>query len=128
MSEKKQSKTVSVQPLVPFFPVGNEPPTNPKHKASADKPPLALIPPVALELEALAFADGETKYSRKSWRRGASVEVYLSAAMRHMHKWAEGITHDDKSGQHHLGHARACLAILIDAEVGGSLIKDLDGE
>ena len=42
----------------------------------------------------------------------------------HLNAWAEGEEAAPDSGVHHLGHARACLGILLDAQETGNLIDD----
>jgi hypothetical protein len=50
--------------------------------------------------------------------------VYIDAALRHIHKWQHGQEIDSDSGIHHLGHAIACLNIVLDAQAFGNLIDD----
>jgi len=45
---------------------------------------------------------------------------YFSACMRHMTAWMSLERYDKKSKVHHLGHAIACLLILIWEDVNGS--------
>ncbi len=69
--------------------------------------------------------DGELKYGPRSWRVDKIMaRRYIDAAMRHMNAWAEGEEVAADSGVHHLGHARACLGILLDAQETGNLIDD----
>ena len=44
--------------------------------------------------------------------------------MRHLMLWYEGEDLDIESGQSHLGHARAWLAIIIDGLTTGGLNDD----
>lgn len=99
---------------------------NPKSVQGAKKVPLALVPSTASAAMAAAFADGCRKYGKANWRdTGVSAEVYVNAAQRHLALWYDGgEQHASDSGCHHLGHAMACLAILIDAEAVGKLIDD----
>ena len=79
----------------------------------------------ALAVAALAHYDGATKYGAWNWRQaGVRASIYLDAAQRHLTRWTNGETHDPDSGVHHLGHALACLNILIDAEAAGMLNDD----
>jgi hypothetical protein len=101
------------------------PDDNPKTRFGVTKPPLHLIPGTALAHEACAFRDGAAKYGPYNWReKNVSSTVYVSAAMRHLEAWLNGETAAQDSGVHHLAHARACLAILLDAEAHGSLNDD----
>lgn len=97
---------------------------NPKDLVGSTKVDLALIPSSALVATALAMTDGALKYDPYNWReQGKPVQArtYISACMRHVWKWFEGEEIDPDSGVHHLGHAIACCAILIDAQSIGQL-------
>lgn len=99
--------------------------SNPKDLLGAKKPSLSKIPAVALLWESLAMMDGAGKYDPYNWRANAVVaSIYVDAAKRHLDLWFEGQRVADDSGCHHLGHARACLGILLDAESTGNLIDD----
>jgi hypothetical protein len=75
--------------------------------------------------ESLAMLDGEWKYGYRNWReKDVRARIYINAAMRHLAAWAEGQERADDSKVHHLGHARACLGILLDAQANGNLIDD----
>ncbi len=98
---------------------------NPKTAFGLMKPPIALIPMTALVEEACAFRLGAEKYGPANWREKAvPASVYINAAMRHMLSWYDGQDNDVESGASHLAHARACLAILIDAKSCDKLIDD----
>lgn len=109
------------EPVATTYPDGN-----PKSVQGAKKVPLGLVPSTASAAMAAAFADGCRKYGKANWRdTGVSAEVYVNAALRHLALWYDGgEQHAADSGCHHLGHAMACLAILIDAEAVGKLIDD----
>lgn len=99
--------------------------TNPKDRIGITKPPLHLVPPVAIIHEAMAFKDGAEKYGPYNWRgESVSASVYIAATLRHIFSWNDGEAISQDSRVHHLGHARACLAILLDAESVGKLIDD----
>ena len=99
--------------------------TNPKDLLGLKKVDMAAVPPVAIAHEALAFMDGEIKYGFRNYRnKKVRARVYVAAAMRHLSAWYEGEDVAQDSGVHHLGHARACLGIILDAEAQGSLIDD----
>lgn len=100
-------------------------PSNPKDGVAVDKLDLGLIPSSALAAEALAFTEGALKYGRYNWRiAGVSASVYFAAAQRHLQSWWNGEECDPKTGVPHLGSARACLGIILDAEVCGMLADD----
>lgn len=101
-----------------------DPPKNPKDALAANKVPVALWPAVATMHGSLALLDGQMKYGRTNWRATpVRASVYVGAAMRHLNDYFEG-QKLDASGCHNLGHALACLAILVDAEAAGTLIDD----
>lgn len=101
------------------------PDSNPKSKYGIVKDPLHLIPPEGLVHEAGAFRQGAEKYGAYNWRQNSvAASVYYAAALRHLTQWWDGQDLDPESGAHHLGHARACLAIVLDSEKWGKLIDD----
>ena len=77
------------------------------------KPPLSLIPRAALMLEAQVLAFGADKYGKFNFTKGFQQSRLLDAAMRHITAYAWGEDNATESGLSHLGHARACLAMLI---------------
>lgn len=85
------------------------------------KPDLSLVPLIALEHEAKALMFGEKKYGRYNYTGGFEVSRLTSAALRHIYSYNNGHTLDDESRLHHLGHARACLAMLLHCEQLGTL-------
>jgi hypothetical protein len=100
-------------------------PTNPKDMIGVTKVSISAIPPTALLHEAQALMDGEKKYGTRNWRTApVQARIYLDACFRHLYAWMEGEEYAEDSGVHHLGHARACLAILIDAAETGNLVDN----
>ena len=98
---------------------------NPKHAAGSAKLPLHLVPSSAIAVESLAFLEGYLKYGYVNWRATkVYASVYVAALRRHMALWMEGENADPKTKVSHLGYARACLGILIDAGAAGTLIDD----
>lgn len=74
---------------------------------------------------AMAMMDGAEKYGPYNWRENDVVaHIYIDAAMRHLMAWFEGQETATDSGVHHLGHAIACCAILLDAQANNNLIDD----
>jgi hypothetical protein len=108
---------------MPRYPDGN-----PKSRQGAKKPDLSLVPAAGDIHEALAFMDGAVKYKRPfNWRETpVSARVYVAAARRHIADYFDGEDVDPESahGAHHLGEARACLNIVLDAMACGTLIDD----
>jgi len=100
-------------------------PSNPKDAIGCKKPPLSVLPAPAMYVAALALLDGACKYRRHNWRvAGVRTSVYYDAAMRHLTRMWEGEDVDPESGIPHLGHAMACLIILLDAQLAGKLTDD----
>lgn len=98
---------------------------NPKDGPGAKKVPMSLIPPSAKIHMAMAFKDGAKKYGPYNWRDHKVVmSIYLDACQRHLDSFFDGETHAKDSGLHHLGHAMACLAIVLDAQECGNIIDD----
>jgi len=103
----------------------NYPDNNPKTIYGVQKDPLHLVPPPAITAESYAFKQGAEKYGAYNWRgNSVAASVYYAAALRHIMAWWEGRDFDQDSGAHHLGHARACLGIVLDAQCHGRLIDD----
>jgi hypothetical protein len=104
---------------------GVDPLQNPKDRIGITKVPMHLVPSAGIIHEAMAFADGARKYQPYNWRTKKVVaSIYLAAALRHIYKYLDGIDYDEESGAHELGHARACLGIILDATGTGTLTDD----
>jgi hypothetical protein len=100
-------------------------PSNPKDAVGATKLPLDLVPATAIAMASLAHLDGALKYGAWNWRdAGVRSSIYVAAAIRHIQKWNNGEECDADSGVHHLGHALACINILIDSLAVGNLTDD----
>ena len=101
------------------------PDNNPKAAIGAKKAPLHLVPPSFVHYTSLAFEDGAKKYGAYNWRKlGVSASTYYAAAKRHIDAWWDGEELSADAKVHHLAHAAACLAVLLDAESIGKLIDD----
>ena len=99
--------------------------TNPKDLVGAKKPRLSLVPPSGYVYAALALANGADKYGSYNWReKKVQSMIYLEACMRHILSFQDGEENASDSGIPHLGHALACLLILIDAKETGNLIDN----
>lgn len=98
---------------------------NPKDVVGATKVSISKFPVVAILHGAMAMMDGAAKYDPYNWRaENVQAHIYVDAAMRHLFAWWEGEELAKDSKTHHLGHAVACLAILLDAQHSGNLIDD----
>ena len=99
--------------------------TNPKDLFGSVKVSFSKIPAFALAHEAMAMGDGADRYGPYNWRdKPVIASIYVDANFRHVLDWWEGQTFAKDSKTHHLGHARACLGILLDAEAHGALVDD----
>lgn len=99
--------------------------TNPKDAIGSTKAPLSLVPLALISETSLAFLEGKLKYGEVNWRASpVRASVYLDAHARHMQKYAEGEDRDPKTLVHHLGNAAACIGIVLDAALAGTLIDD----
>lgn len=99
---------------------------NPKSLQGAKKFSLRYLPLPAQVAVNQALEDGAKKYGPANWReKGVATSVYIDAALRHIELYfdcGQKVASDSKV--HNLGHAMACLAIIIDAEHNGSLQDD----
>src|SRR6476646_10592046 len=100
--------------------------TNPKDLLGVKKVSLSKVPAVAIAHEAHAMMDGARKYNPFNWRGNAIIaSIYVDACRRHLDLWFDAQQRCAvDSNVHHLGHARACLGILLDAEATGDLVDD----
>lgn len=98
---------------------------NPKDLIGATKISLSKVPPVAIAHCSHAMMDGARKYSPYNWRaKAVQAHIYVDAALRHLLDWFDGEEDAPDSKVHHLGHAMACCAILLDCQETGNLIDD----
>jgi Domain of unknown function (DUF5664) len=99
--------------------------SNPKDRIGQAKVSISTIPGVALLYESCAMANGKMKYGPFNWREhSVSAMIYIDAMLRHIYSWVEREEDAPDSHVHHLGHARACSGIILDAQVHGNLIDD----
>lgn len=99
--------------------------SNPKDAIGADKIPYHLWPEIASAYGSLGMLEGALKYGRSNYRAiGVKASIYYDAARRHLAAWFEGEEVAPDSGIPHLGHALACLAIIVDAQAAGKFIDD----
>lgn len=98
---------------------------NPKDLFGAVKVDVTKVPAIAILHEAMAMMDGADKYGPYNWRdKPVIASIYVAACHRHVDLWWEGFLFAPDSRAHHLGHGRACLGILLDAEANGVLVDD----
>lgn len=100
--------------------------TNPKDLLGIKKVQLNLVPASSTIYQALAMEDGAKKYGPYNWRDNKVIaSIYIAAAMRHLQQWydeREELASD--SQKPHLGHALACIGIIVDAFETGNLVDD----
>ena len=98
---------------------------NPKDLIGMKKVSITKLPAAGIIHGAHAMMNGAAKYGPYNWReKKVQASIYIDAAMRHLMDWFEGQEIASDSGVHHLGHALACCAILLDAQENDSLIDD----
>lgn len=98
---------------------------NPKDLIGAKKVSISKLPAVAVLHAAHAMMNGAEKFGSYNWRSNkVRAEIYIDAALRHIGAWNEREECASDSNVHHLGHAMACLAILLDAQETGNLVDD----
>jgi hypothetical protein len=100
-------------------------PSNPKDILGSTRAPLSMVSAAGQVEESLAMYEGAVKYGKWNYRAiGVRVSVYLDAALRHLMRYNNGEDRDPKTGVHHLGYARACMGIILDALNMGKLTDD----
>lgn len=98
-------------------------PTNPKDLIGAKKVSHTALPAIAILQGNRAMMDGATKYGGYNWReKKIQSGIYIDAALRHINSWYDGEETAEDSGVHHLGHAIACLGIILDAQANDSMV------
>ncbi len=110
-------------------PVRKQPETsrsdNPKDSIGSAKAPSMTVPTTVQALDGLAMLEGALKYGRHNYRAApVRASVYVDALERHLKSWIEGEEIDPDSDLPHLAKARACLGIILDAQICGTLIDD----
>ena len=85
-------------------------------KYDQDKPPIALVPPNAINEIANVFGMGAKKYGQYNWRKDlftTSFSRTYSSIMRHLNAFWDSEDNDPESGQSHLAHAASQIMILM---------------
>lgn len=83
-------------------------------KHDQGKADLSLLSFAALSEIARAFEFGAKKYGRYNYLNGMEWTRIAGACCRHVYAWLWGEDRDEESGLHHLGHAGACIVMLLD--------------
>jgi hypothetical protein len=98
---------------------------DPKSITGSKKPPLHLVPGVAIALESIALRSGGEKHGPWNWREHPIEAMeHIGAVQRHIQRWIDGEDTDPGTGVSPLANARATLAILLDANACGLLIDN----
>lgn len=92
-------------------------------KYDAEKPPLQLLDPLALEGIANVLAFGAQKYAAHNWRGGIEYTRLIGACMRHTAAILRGEDNDPESGLPHVDHL-GCSAMFLSNMM--KTRKDLD--
>jgi hypothetical protein len=77
------------------------------------KPDHTLVARELLDAAARAKGFGAEKYGRNNFLGGMKWTRILASASRHLHKFIDGIDHDEESGLNHLDHTAACIEMLL---------------
>jgi len=85
-------------------------------KDDTGKPKISLIPKVALWGMAQAFTYGANKYGKWNYKNGMEYTRLADAAYRHLSQFMDGQNIDEESGNNHLFHALASIAMLADMQ------------
>jgi len=81
-------------------------------KDTFNKPKLSLLPYKALRQAALVREFGINKYGDDAYHE-VPVDDFVDAALRHLHKYANGELDDEESRLSHLSHALASVMLAI---------------
>lgn|SRR5574343_303346 len=94
-------------------------------KHDSEKPSITLVPSEAILGIANALSYGARKYERYNFRRGIEHSRLLDAAMRHLLAILGGEDIDAESGNPHIHHAMASLAMYEWMRVNRPDLNDL---
>lgn len=83
------------------------------------KPPMQLVPMLAVNEVAKVLGFGAKKYEEHNWRKGLSQGRLLGAALRHQVAYLEGEDNDPESQLAHLAHAACCILFALDNHLRG---------
>lgn len=98
---------------------------NPKGVAAKFKVSASLVPEIATIELAQAFRNGALKYGPFNWRvEPIATSVYLDAMERHILLYRAGQDVASDSKLSHLTHIMSGCAILLDAQLQGSVTDD----
>ena len=113
MSNKKQSITQIVENIEK---INNEIPNISETgslRYNKGKSQIHQVPYEAIEGIAKVMEYGEKKYGKYNWTKGNNLSVPFDSAMRHLWAFWNGENFDKESGENHLYHALANIAMII---------------
>ena len=93
-------------------------------KNDSGKPKISLIPKAALWGMAQAFTYGANKYGKWNYKNGMEYTRLADAAFRHLSQFMDGQNIDEESGNNHLFHALASIAMLADMYENNPIMDD----
>lgn len=106
--------------------IGNSNSSEPTgRKDDAEKIPLDLLDPLALEGIGRVLQFGAKKYARHNWRGGISWSRLIAACLRHLFAILRGELVDEESGLPHVDHAQCCLMFLSNMMKSRPDLNDL---
>lgn len=82
-------------------------------KFDKNKPRITLIPVEAILEMAKAFTYGANKYQDHNFKNGIKYSRLVDATFRHLLAYMDGENIDAESGNSHLSHALASIAMLV---------------
>lgn len=85
-------------------------------KYDAEKPPMDLISPFAMEEVAKVLAFGKKKYSARNWENGFNWTRAIGAILRHTFAYLRGETHDPETKLSHMAHVLCEAMFLVHFE------------
>jgi hypothetical protein len=93
-------------------------------KFDGDKIRYELIAPEAQKELARVLTFGAKKYDDHNWRKGFAWSRLDGSLERHLQAWRQGEEIDPESGLPHLGHAYACLMMLLSHTITNIGVDD----
>lgn len=85
---------------------------------------LSIVPLAAMESIAKGLTYGAQKYGRYNYFKGHRTTQLIAACLRHLAAYNEGEDLDTESGNSHIDHAIATLAMLQQQLKLGTLTDD----
>ena len=93
-------------------------------KYDQDKPPLELIPSLALEEVAKVLGKGKVKYTAWNWASGFEWSRLIGSCGRHLGAFQRGEDLDPESKLSHMAHLACTALFLLEHELRGLGVDD----